>query len=101
MTKVRCIKKGRNMISRKVLSDLKNGMEKHALTLDPSSARAQCYTIASYEFDGDETIAERLLRDHANLGHALRAARLICDAGLPNKKPNFFGTYIFGDGSEL
>ena len=93
------------MISRKVLNDLKNGMEKHALTLEPSSDRAQCYTISSYGFDGDETIAQRLLRDHFSKDHALRAARLICDAGLareiPNKNPNFFGTYVFDDGSEL
>jgi hypothetical protein len=80
-------------------------MCKFALTLKPGSARAQCYTIANYKLDHGETIAERIMRDHYSLGHALRAARLMFDAGcateIPNKKPHLFGTFIFLDGSEL
>jgi hypothetical protein len=80
-------------------------MTKFALTLPPSSLRAQCYTIANYKLDNGETIAERLRRDHSSLDHALRAAQLMADAGcateIKNKNPRLYGTFTFLDGSEL
>ena len=80
-------------------------MCKYAITLTPGSARAQCYNIAHYKLDGEETIADRLLRDHCSRHDALRAAKLMAEAGCatesPCKRPYIFGVFTFLDDSTL
>ena len=76
-----------------------------ALTLPASTERAQCYTIANYTL-GEESIAEKILSDHCNKGHAYRAAMLIVDAGAATFEENphgshFCGKITFEDGSVL
>lgn len=79
-------------------------MIEFAQTLDPSCDKAQCYTIANYLLT-NETIAERLHRDHASSDGHLRAARLMVYAGCADEKPwqkdCHFGVFVFEDGSSF
>lgn len=81
----------------------RTAMEIYRQTLPPSSARAQCSTIANYELDAGETIAERILRDHRSHSSALRAMSLVVAAGAaieePSSQTHCFGTFVFEDGS--
>lgn len=80
----------------------RKAMQKHALTLNPSPARAQCYAIANYQLDGDETIAQRIQRDHTDSSSHLRAASMMVDAGCASEKQgkkHCYGTFNFEDGS--
>jgi hypothetical protein len=80
-------------------------MSKYAFSLKPGVSRAQCYNISNYKLNPDETIADRVSRDHRTLSSSLRAAQLMVEAGcateIPNEKPYVFGTFVFLDGSEL
>lgn len=79
-------------------------MHEYAQSLPPSAARAQCYTIACYEFAKDETIADRFIRDHANVSNARRQAQLMVEAGCANetgKVKNYYGKIVFQDGSSI
>ncbi|WP_299496440.1 hypothetical protein [uncultured Shewanella sp.] len=81
-------------------------LHEYAQTLPPSSARAQCYTIANYSLLPNETIAERFLRDHSGKDHAYRAAKLMVWAGCAKadveKMKNFgYAPITFEDGSQL
>lgn len=83
-------------------------MHDYAQTLPPSSARAQCYTIANYLLNDEETIAQRLDRDHRSSTGALRAAKLMVYAGCAEEvltkhqeERSLFGKFIFEDESEL
>lgn len=79
-----------------------NKLIAYAATLKPGSARAQCYNIAGLALLPDETIAQRIYRDHHSYFHALRAMSLCVDAGCAeeiDKKNGCYGTFIFEDGS--
>jgi hypothetical protein len=81
--------------SRKKLTDL-------AQSLPPSSQRAQCYHLA--QLQAGLSIAETIASDHATDSGALRAARLVVDAGAATEDgaTEFsFGTFTFEDGSQL
>jgi hypothetical protein len=83
-----------------------NVMREYALTLEPSTDRAQCFCIANLELKKGDSIADMLSSDHRKTcDGALRAARLLEDAGLAieikNKNPKHWGTFIFADGSEI
>jgi hypothetical protein len=87
----------------KMPTKTKNTMSSYADRLPLSPARAQCYTIANYDLI-DETIAERLLRDHRTRDGALRAAALMRDAGCAEEsdaRKHCYGTFTFEDGSKL
>jgi hypothetical protein len=80
----------------------KNKMHKYALTLPPCSARAQCLRIAGLILDNNETISERIQRDHTSIAHAKRASRLVVDAGAAIETGAgtwFYGDIVFEDGS--
>ena len=82
----------------------RDAMFKYAQQLKPSCDRAQCYTIANYDLGDNETISERLQKDHRSIDGALRAARLMVNAGCAqeiNAKPIFYGQFIFEDQSIL
>ena len=77
-------------------------MIKHAQTLPASTERAQCYNIAGLNLNPNETIAERIARDHCDTSSHLRAASLMVDAGCATevvKKEGCYGTFTFEDGS--
>lgn len=81
----------------------RKAMENYALTIPPCSARAQCYTIANYELN-DETIAQRIQRDHSDSDSHLRAASLMVEAGCATEKQgkkHCYGVFTFEDGSEF
>lgn len=87
-----------------MLTKTKKAMQSHALTLKPSTDRAQCYTIANYTLTSGESIADRLCRDHSSSDGALRAAAIMVDAGCAtesNAKDHCFGTFHFEDGSSI
>lgn len=72
--------------------------------LDPSTIKAQCLNISGYKLFGNESIADRFLRDHVNKYHALRSARHAVNAGCANeinRIKNNFGDIVFEDGSIL
>ena len=82
----------------------RNLMIKYAHTFKPSSARAQCLAIANYTLNYDETIAERVYRDHSDSSSHLRAAKLLVDAGCAveeNGTESFYGKFVFEDGSSF
>ena len=76
---------------------------KYGQSMEPCSARAQCYTIAGYEMEDGETIADRFLRDHVHSGHAHRHAYMLVEAGCATKDGGIFDNVpiVFEDGSEL
>jgi hypothetical protein len=79
-------------------------LHEYALTQESGIIRAQCYTIASYDLLGEETIAERFLRDHAGPSHAIRQAQIMVLAGCANETNKVKGRYgkiTFEDGSSL
>ena len=89
---------------KKLSSQTIKKLHEYAQTLEPGSKRAQCYAIASYELLNDETVADRLLRDHANSSHAKRQALILVDVGCANeinRVEGFFGTIVFEDGSSF
>ena len=65
----------------KMSAKTRESMVKYAHTFSPSSARARCLAIANLTRDYDETIAERIYRDHSDSSSHLRDARLLVDAG--------------------
>jgi len=77
-------------------------MNKFAQTLPPSTARAQCHTIANYHLDRNETIAARIERDHRDSSSHLRVASLVVEAGAATESKGSrgcYGTFTFQDGS--
>lgn len=83
-----------------MLRQTREAMIKHAQTLEPSSERAQCYTISDYivQHSTDKTIASCFTDDHCDLSHAKRHAHLCVEAGCAKKQNGFI---IFEDGSKL
>ena len=87
---------------KKMLTNTKKAMIAYAQTLAPSTARTQCYRIASLAASG--SIAEALKQDHRSADGALRAARLMVQAGCAKEEGAsrwFYGTFVFEDGSIL
>lgn len=75
-----------------------------ALTQNTGAIRAQCYTIANYKIQEQETIAQHFLNDHGERSHALRQAQIMVWAGcanMTNKVKDYYGTITFEDGSTL
>lgn len=65
--------------------------------------RAQLINILNLELDDNETIAERIARDHSTIDAALRAMHLVHQAGAATHKtshPGVFGVFTFEDGSQ-
>lgn len=88
-------------MNRKMPAKTKRAMQEYAQTLPASSARAQCYTLANYTL-WDETIAQRISRDHASLSDAKRAMSLMAKAGCAtekNESDTHYGVFTFEDGS--
>ena len=88
----------------KMPAKTREAMIKYAHTFKPCSARAQCLAIANYTLDYDETIAERVYRDHSDSSSHLRAAKLLVDAGCAveeNGTESFYGKFVFEDGSSF
>ena len=76
----------------------------HIETLKPSALKAQCINIRNYKLKGNESIAERFLRDHQSESDALRAAQNLVFAGCANetgRKNSCFGAITFQDGSSI
>ncbi|MGR2849165.1 hypothetical protein ABMX62_19160 [Vibrio vulnificus] len=74
----------------------------YAQSIEPSSARAQCYQLANLK--GDSSIADAIAQDHYQHASALRAARLVVEAGAAeeiNATKYMFGTFVFEDESQL
>ncbi|WP_196161776.1 hypothetical protein [Reinekea sp. G2M2-21] len=89
---------------RSLFTFTKNKMNEYSNVLPPSADRAQCINIANYKLLGNESIADRLVRDHKSTNHALRAALLMVAAGCANhidRVKGRIGKIIFEDGSEL
>ena len=77
-------------------------LQDYLVDMRPSSNRAQIINIINIRLDDDETIAERIIRDHITIGGALRAMMLMSDAGAAthkSKNPDCYGTFTFEDGS--
>ena len=86
------------------LKGFKHAMLAYQHDLPPSAIKAQCYRIAGYRIGPGSTIASTLDNDHSSADGAKRAAKLMVEAGCAieyNKRRNFFGTFLFKDGSEL
>lgn len=86
-----------------ILKEQSRIMSEYAFKLAFGTERAQCYAISHYKLCDDESIADRLLRDHSSRLGALRAAQMMVEAGCAeeaeNENPNLFGTFTFLDGS--
>ena len=88
--------------------DTRKKLLKHALTLPPSSARAQCNAMAWYELTDNESIADRMSQNHNCVDGAKRNSLLFVAAGAAKhikteeqERKNFYGTFIFEDGSKI
>ena len=84
-------------------------MRRYGDSLPPSTTKAHAYSISLWDFFEDETIADRLSRDHNVLyDYALRAADMMCRAGAAihhqtekEKNKKLFGEFEFLDGSRF
>jgi len=84
------------------MKDTRKKMFEYFQKLPACSAKAQCLNIANMYLDDDETISDRILRDHNTVAGALRAMQLMEDAGAATHEsanPNCFGTFTFEDRS--
>lgn len=73
-------------------------------TCKSSLEKAQLINTLTFKLNGNESIADRLLRDHVSIGHAKRHAALLLQAGCANeinRRKGLYGTFVFEDGSEL
>ncbi len=87
-----------------MLTDTKVKMRTYGDYLRPSSAKAQCYRIARLAVAPHGSIAEAIKADHRSIDGRQRAAQMMVDAGAAkeiNKRPMFFGTFVFEDGSSF
>lgn len=72
--------------------------------MPPSSDKALLVSTMGYKLYGEESIAERILRDHRSTVSAYNHAILLVGAGCANeinRTSNMIGTIIFEDGSRL
>jgi hypothetical protein len=70
----------------------------------PSVEKAQLINTLTFKLYGNESIADRIVRDHASIEGAKRHAQLLVNAGCANSINNrigYYGKIIFEDGSEL
>lgn len=88
-------------MNRKMPAKTKRAIEEYAQTLPASSDRAQCYTLANYTLC-DETIAQRIIRDHSSFSDIIRAMSLMAKAKCATKETrnsDRCGLFIFEDDS--
>lgn len=71
---------------------------------EPSHTKAQLINILHYKLHGNESIADRFLRDNTDFSHARRHAQLLVGAGCANelnRRKAIHGKIVFEDGSSM
>lgn len=79
-------------------------LHKAIIECPASSEKAQLINTLGFKLYGNESIADRILRDHVSIGHAKRHAQLLVNAGCANSINNrigYYGKILFEDGSSL